>query len=127
MPAMKPRRTRDRSDRPAPGEGDPTADTDPIDIRERVSLDYTGEFSTGTIDHDERGQARWKFKTEATPSGDIERTFDLLKALNNDALSIEGAQEPAAETKPKRKSGYNPYDVDSSAKPKPSKPPKPRE
>jgi hypothetical protein len=99
---------------------DPTR-TDQIDDRFRVSLDYTGEFATGTVDHDDRGQARWKWNTETTPAGETDRTFDLLKALTNDALSIEGspAEPPAKE--PPRQSGYNPYDVGGPKKPKPRK------
>jgi hypothetical protein len=94
-------------------DGDPAL-TDQVDERFRVSLDYTGEFATGTVDHDDRGQARWKWNTESTPTGDTERTFDLLKALTNDALSIEGSAETKPE-EPKRQSGYNPYDVGGGA------------
>ena len=86
-----------------------------------VSLDYTGEFASGVIDHDDRGQARWKWNSESTPTGETERTFDLLKALNNDALTIEGSPKQESE-KPKRQSGYNPYDVGGAdTKPKPRK------
>ena len=85
-----------------------------------VSLDYTGEFASGVIDHDDRGQARWKFNSESTPVGETERTFDLLKALNNDALTIEGSPQPDP-AKPARQSGYNPYDVSGTAKQKPRK------
>jgi hypothetical protein len=99
---------------------DPTVEEKALDVdskrshsadeRFRVSLDYTGEHATGSVDHDDRGQARWKWNSETTPSGDAERTFDLLKALTNDDLSIEGAaEEPVDE--PPRQSGYNPYDV----------------
>jgi hypothetical protein len=102
---------------------DPTH-SDIVDDKYRVSLDYTGEFATGTVDHDDRGQARWKWNTESTPSGDTERTFDLLKALTNDALSLDGSVEQKAEEPPPRQSGYNPYDVGGGDKPKPK--PKPR-
>jgi hypothetical protein len=92
------------------------ADTDQLPDKFRVSLDYTAESATGTVDHDDRGQARWKWNTESTPAGDADQTFDLLKALNNDALSIEGTAPQAA--KPPRKSGYDPYDVGGDDKPK---------
>jgi hypothetical protein len=125
--AMKPRSKHDLPD------DDPTAeqaaldehvdlaDTDQLDDKYRVSLDYTGEFATGTVDHDDRGQARWKWNTESTPAGDTDRTFDLLKALNNDALTIEGTAEQEQPAKPQRKSGYDPYDVGGD-KPKKTKP-----
>jgi hypothetical protein len=75
-----------------------------------LSLDYTGEFASGVVDHDDRGQARWKWKTEDAPAASADRTFDLLKALDNDAISIE--KEPQeVRTAPPRQSGYNPYDV----------------
>lgn len=128
---MKPRRQREPSD------DEPTAehqtlkhgneeidpgDTDQLDDQYRVSLDYTGEHSSGTVDHDDRGQARWKWNTESTPSGETDRTFDLLKALNNDALSIEITVEEKPAKAP-RKSGYDPYDVGGGKDAK-RKPPK---
>jgi hypothetical protein len=119
------RRTRETLDddptveQEAPGAVIDPASTDQLDDQYRVSIDYSGEFASGTIDHDERGQARWKWNTETTPAGDTERTFDLLKALNNDALCIEGSAEPPA--KPPRKSGYDPYDVSVGDKPKTSR------
>jgi hypothetical protein len=120
---MNPREKREISDddptEPAL-DGDRTRN-EQVDERFRVSLDYTGEFATGTVDHDDRGQARWKWNSETTPTGDTERTFDLLKALTNDALSIEGAAETKPE-EPTRQSGYNPYDVGGGAdKSKPRK------
>jgi hypothetical protein len=96
-------------------------DDDATSEAEALDFDYTGEFATGSIAHDERGQARWKFKTESTPAtSDPERTFDLLKALNNDALRVESAPSAGAD-KPTRHSGYNPYDVTGPDKSK-SKP-----
>jgi hypothetical protein len=128
---MSSRGKREIADEDPPGE-DETLEVDPtrsdlLDDQHRVSLDYTGEFATGTVDHDDRGQARWKWNTEDTPSGDAERTFDLLKALNNDALRIEGSPEETPTDEPPRQSGYNPYDVGGGDKktPKPN-PPKPR-
>ncbi len=119
MVLMNPRRTQETPD------DDPTHEKTALegerthtDLIEKynVSIDYTGEFSKGTVDHDDRGQARWKWNTESTPSGDADRTFDLLKALTNDALSIEGSVDEPVE--PPRQSGYNPYDVGGGDKPK---------
>ena len=95
------------------------ADNEPTNEARALDFDYTGEFATGSISHDDRGQARWKFNTETTPpaGSDPERTFDLLKALNNDALSIESSAPPE-EAKPTRHSGYNPYDVTGANKSK---------
>jgi hypothetical protein len=121
---MNPRGKREIADEDPTSE-EPTLDADPtrkdtLHDHSRVSLDYTGEFATGSVDHDDRGQARWKWNTESTPAGETERTFDLLKALNNDALSIEGSPDQKP-TEPPRQSGYNPYDVGGGNKPKPRK------
>jgi hypothetical protein len=86
-------------------EHDPTG-TDQLDDSYRVSS--TSE--TGVIEHDERGRARWKWRTEATPAENVEQTFDQLRALDNDALALEQAAEPQADA-PKAKSGYDPYDT----------------
>jgi len=113
-----------RADHDPPGKEEaPASDNTRTDARQdrySVSLDYTGEFASGVIDHDDRGQARWKWNSESTPVGETERTFDLLKALNNDALTIEGSPQPDP-AKPARQSGYNPYDVSGTAKQKPRK------
>jgi hypothetical protein len=127
---MNPRGTREIADHDPTGENE-TLDGDskragPVDDHFRVSLDYTGEFATGSIDHDDRGQARWKWNSESTPTGDTERTFDLLKALTNDALSIEGAAEEPAAEEPTRQSGYNPYNVGGPSKPNVTGPSKPK-
>jgi hypothetical protein len=116
---MEPRRKREPSDDEPTAEhqtlknGDEEIDpatTDQLGDQYRVSLDYTGEYASGTVDHDDRGQARWKWNTESTPAGEIDRTFDLLKALNNDALSIEITVEEKR-AKPPLTSGYDPYDI----------------
>jgi hypothetical protein len=125
MAAMNPRRTKETPDDEPTGKkaavDDERTQTN-LTEKYSISIDYTGEFSKGTVDHDDRGQARWKWNTETTPSGEADRTFDLLKALTNDALSIEGSVEEPAE--PPRQSGYNPYDVGGD-KPKPKPTPKP--
>jgi hypothetical protein len=92
--------------------------TDVLDDALDLGVVSASESSSGGIDHDERGHARWKWVTESTPGGETEETFDHLKALDNDALALdEEAQAPAPEP-PSRTSGYNPYDVTPSRKPK---------
>src|SRR5262245_36594824 len=96
-----------------------------------VSVVATSGDSVGAIEHDDRGEARWKWVTETPGALASEKTFDHLKSLSNDALSLEDGPALAEPEKPSRKTGYNPYDVDGPAaqKPKtstPAKPPKPR-
>ena len=83
--------------------------------------DPTGEGQelhdgTGIIERDDRGMARWV----VVPPSRSDQTFDELRALETDALTIEGAK-PKAEQKPEPKpspqSGYNPYDT-GPAKPR---------
>jgi hypothetical protein len=92
--------------------------TDVLDDAVTLGIVSASESSSGGIDHDARGHARWKWVTESTPAGQTDDTFDHLKALDNDALAVDDeAQAPAAEP-PSRKSGYNPYDVTPPGKPK---------
>ncbi len=61
--------------------------------------DPTGEEQalhdrTGIIERDDRGQARWVVHA---PPSNAERTFDLLKALDNEGLAIEGTEAPKDE------------------------------
>jgi hypothetical protein len=80
------------------------------------------ENSSGGVDFDDLGHARWKWSTEASAASppDVERTFDLLKALDND--TIELAERKQAESQPKaaKKTGYNPYDTGSDDSPPPT-------
>ena len=64
-------------------------------------VDPTGEEQslqdrTGIIERDDRGQARWVVHAPANS----ERTFDLLKALDNERLAIEGSEAPKEEPPP---------------------------
>lgn len=95
---------------------DPTR-TDQIEEDAFVS---TSHGSSGIIEHDERGQARWKWIPETASSTDADETLDELRALTNDRLALEDS--PPAESAPTPQSGYNPYDTNS---PTPSKPPQP--
>lgn len=77
----------------------------------------TNERKTGTIEHDERGDARWVFPSEQQ-ARDAAETFDELKALDNDTLEILELTESRAKARPG--GGYNPYDV-TTPKKKPAK------
>ncbi|MEO8465294.1 MAG: hypothetical protein ABI640_08125 [Gammaproteobacteria bacterium] len=108
---MPPRDKRTPTDDASTGEEEalhfePTR-TDRIDAPELVS-----DFVSGGVERDERGQARW---IVVPSSRDPNKTFNQLKALDNDALVIEGAKPD--EPKPNLKSGYNPYNTG------PTKPP----
>jgi len=85
-------------------EFDPTA-TDEVD------LDFVSasQGTTGVIEHDDRGQARWVL-TPNEPASDADSTFDELRALTNERLEIDNAAP--AEKKKNPQGGYNPYDTD---------------
>ena len=107
---------------------DPTR-TDALLRASEVSIVATSDDSVGAIEHDDRGEARWKWVTETADALASEKTFDHLKSLSNDRLAIEDIPPLADAEKPSRKTGYNPYDVDgpaAQAKPKTTKPQKPR-
>ncbi|HEX5048944.1 MAG TPA: hypothetical protein VFX89_17660 [Gammaproteobacteria bacterium] len=110
-------------------EFDPTR-TDSLLRASDVSIVATSGDSVGAIEHDDRGEARWKWVTETAGALATEKTFDHLKSLSNDSLALEDAPASAEAEKPSRKTGYNPYDVDGPAgKPQSSgavKPSKPR-
>jgi hypothetical protein len=95
-----------------------------------VSIVATSGESVGAIEHDDRGEARWKWITETAGALASEKTFDHLKSLSNDSLALEVATATAEPEKPSRKTGYNPYDVDGPAAQRkmstPAKPSKPR-
>jgi hypothetical protein len=69
----------------------------------------TNERATGTIEHDDRGDARWVFPTEQQAHESAERTFNELKALDNETLEI--LEQPDPRAKPPPGGGYNPYDT----------------
>jgi hypothetical protein len=76
------------------------------------TVTLTNERSTGGIEHDERGDARWVWASEQQ-ARDTAETFDELRALDNDTLEILELQEP---TRSKPVDGYNPYDVTTPKK-----------
>ena len=78
----------------------------------------TRHDTTGVIEHDERGQARWVWTPETAPASESDATFDELRALTNDRLALEDSKP--ADSAPTPQSGYNPYDTNSPA-PKPPK------
>jgi len=92
---------------------DPSSRTDQI---ERPTFVSVRDDTAGTVEHDERGQARWKWATEHEgPASETEKTFNQLEALTNDGLALEdSAPEPA----PGSRSGYNPYDTNTTPPPK---------
>ena len=93
---------------------DPTR-TDEIDL-DFVSASHA---STGIIEHDERGQARWVLTPQQEPASDADATFDELRALTNERLEIDDSA-PVEKKKPP-KVGYNPYDTNDAKSPPPRK------
>src|SRR5688500_12734741 len=59
----------------------------------RVTL--TNERSKGAIEHDDRGDARWVFATEKQAHDSTADTFNELKALDNEALTLVDQPDPA--------------------------------
>ena len=95
-------------------------DFDPLRTDE-IALDFVSanHGTTGIIEHDDRGQARWVLTPRHEPAADGDATFDELRALTNERLAID---DPApAETKPKPQGGYNPYDTDVPQPPRKKK------
>ena len=78
-----------------------------------TSVTLTNERSSGSIEHDERGAARWVSASEKQ-ARDTAETFDELRALDNDTLEILELAEPPAKKPPG--GGYNPYDVTTPKK-----------
>jgi len=74
----------------------------------------TNERSVGGIKHDDRGDARWVFPPEKQAQELLERTFDELKALDNESLSL--LEQSPTQSRPPPGGGYNPYDVTAAPK-----------
>jgi hypothetical protein len=86
----------------------------------RAWLVAAHEQSSGNIDHDERGHARWKWNTQERPIALSDKTFNLLKALDDKALAVrESPDTPTGSPPAKKGTGYDPYDAARSRKPKP--------
>jgi hypothetical protein len=112
--------------REKPFDNDPTAEqeTPEFDGTQTMQLDDTYRFrvvaasesAIGSVDHDDRGQARWKFKADTAPSDPTAETFDYLKALDAN-LEIERSQTIPALAPPKAP-GSDPYDSSPPAKDK---------
>jgi hypothetical protein len=107
------------------GDDDPTLEEEALDFdptrTDEIELDFVApeHTSTGVIEHDDRGQARWVLTPKHAPASDADSTFDELRALTNERLEIEDATP--AEKKRNPKGGYNPYDTDIPAPPRKKK------
>src|SRR5215471_19436655 len=99
-------------DDPTVEEEAPEFDPSRTDQLERPTFAAVRDDSAGTVEHDDRGQAVWKWATEHEgPATEAEKTFDHLEALTNDRLALE---DPAAKPAPGPRSGYNPYDTNAT-------------
>jgi hypothetical protein len=70
--------------------------------------------SVGGIGFDELGQPRWTWITEHDGSARLtnDDTFDYLKALDNDSLTLQDDPDTAPDgQKLSKQSGYDPYDT----------------
>ena len=82
--------------------------TDQLDDSYRVRVVSASE--NGKVEHDDRGQARWKWASEMNSAPTETGTFDMLKSLDNDALDVS-EEVPAIPTMIDKTDGYNPYDT----------------
>jgi hypothetical protein len=80
----------------------------------------TNEKSVGGVRHDERGDAHWVWASEQQAQESAERTFNELKALDNEALALLEQSDPAQSKSPPG-GGYNPYDVATPLAKKPAR------
>jgi hypothetical protein len=91
--------------------------TDQPDDAYRARIVTSNESPNGVVQFDDRGQANWKWRTElGSANPEATGTFNLLKALENPALTLEGEAAPASE--PFTKTGYDPYATGVFMKPK---------
>jgi hypothetical protein len=81
--------------------------TDQLDDTFRLRVVTASEGGNGGIGFDDRGQARWQWKTEIEMGSDATGTFNELKALENPALALQGEAPPQPE--PSKTTGYDPY------------------
>jgi hypothetical protein len=86
--------------------------TDQLDDSSGVQVVSASENGIGAVDHDERGHAKWKWSTEVSaPSSADTGTFDLLKALDNDSLTLSQEVPALNPTAVDKHAGYNPYEA----------------
>ena len=91
--------------------------TDQLDSAYRVSVVSASESSAGGIDHDDRGQARWRWITEDERPATTDDTFDQLHALDNPTLTLAVSEQASVEAPPSKPGGgYDPYDTKPVAK-----------
>jgi len=104
---------------------DPTLEEEAPDFdptrTDEIELDFVAarHASTGIIEHDDRGQARWVLTPQHEPASDADSTFDELRALTNERLEIDDAAPKEKKKHPKV--GYNPYDTNDPTPPPPRK------
>jgi len=79
-----------------------------LESTEAVRIVSVGEHSLGTIGEDDLGQRRWMWATELGPTRDTGQTFNYLKALDVEGLSIA---DETGKTRAGTAVGYNPYDT----------------
>jgi hypothetical protein len=80
----------------------------PGDYPTRVVV--ASESTIGSVEHDERGQARWKFKVDSVPSADpTAETYNYLKALDAQLELEDGHTAPTLERL--KLPGFDPYDT----------------
>ena len=90
--------------------------TDQLDDSYRLRVVTASE--NGRVDHDDRGQARWKWSTEEpSPKPADTGTFDMLKALDHDALNVSPEPPAPGPTVADKGAGYNPYETVIETKP----------
>jgi hypothetical protein len=98
-----------------PKDDTPTSDrskSEQVDKPSSTRVVSARENGIGSVDHDERGRAKWKWSTEASvPAVADTGTFDLLKALDNDSLTLSQEIPALDPTVVDKKAGYNPYDA----------------
>jgi hypothetical protein len=82
--------------------------TDQLDDKYRVHGVPATEANSDAVEFVDRGEPHSN-RHDHPPSGDVESTWDLLKALENAAIVIEEPALPLPQQKPEP--GYNPYDT----------------
>jgi hypothetical protein len=113
------------SNDPSPVAPGPKLDNSAIERTDRIprldeddlAVVASGLDSSGQIEYDERGHARWKWVTEIVTGATTDQTFDQLKALTNNRLRLLDEPSLSRDEPPAPGGGYNPYETT----PKPAK------